>query len=128
MTSLIDYTQIRPFLSDRVVESMGEPTLIDGLPPMWTLGGLRIFVSLEIVGEEVWLQVSYSHRKTIPSHLQTVRIREGMFRTGSVVVAVFPPVDEYINHHPRCLHLWERVTGPRLIPDLRGEMDGIVSI
>lgn len=43
----------------------------------------------------------------------------GLIGAPRVVLQVFPPKAEHVNLHPYCLHLWERLSGPRLVPDLR---------
>lgn len=84
--------------------------------------GLLVLVGLQhdATGER-WLHVSYSHPQGVPSHRVSAGIRESFFRPGSVVVQIWPPEGEYVNDHENVLHLWERVTSHRLIPDLRAQ-------
>jgi hypothetical protein len=79
------------------------PIKILGMPPMWQLTGLRIFTSIDHIE---WYHVSYSNPDRIPTHEETVIIRNNFFRPDSLVVAIFPPISEYINQHPRTLHLF----------------------
>lgn len=95
---------------------IGPIKTLENMPPMWHIAGLRVFTSID---HDIWYHVSYSHPNRIPTHDETVLVRNVFFRPSVVVVAIFPPIDEYVNHHSRTLHLWERIEGDRLIPDLR---------
>lgn len=78
---------------------------------------------------EIWQHVSYSTPDNVPTHEDTVRVRESFFDPDLVVVQVFPPRGEYVNFHYNCLHLWARLTGPRLVCDLRmTDLDGTKTI
>lgn len=88
--------------------------------PSWRLGELLILASVQPAADDSpWYHVSYSFAERIPTHEDTCRVRAAMFRPEALVVAVFPPVSEYVNLHPFCLHLWQRIGKERLIPDLR---------
>lgn len=88
--------------------------------PKWTLGPLVILATVQPADDEtLWYHVSYSLADRCPTHEETCAVRAAMFKPDALVVAVFPPVDEYVNHYPFCLHLWQRIGGERLIPDLR---------
>jgi hypothetical protein len=90
-------------------------------PPTWRMGELLILATVQPSFEDgsEWYHVSYSFADRTPTHEDTCLVRRAMFRPTALVVAIFPPVDEYVNLHPHCLHLWQRLTGDRLIPDLR---------
>ena len=115
-----------------VLPAGGPPKGFDGpfnmpgvVPPCWTWDKCRLIVSVDVAEGQRWLHVSASGVKKLPTHWQLCRIRAAFFSPESVVVSVFPPESEYINHHPRVLHLWERLDGPRLVPDLRAVDDTI---
>lgn len=106
-----------PFRGHRFVGPRFSPSV---LQPCWVNGPLVVLADAHTVIEgERWLHVSFSRRLGIPTHADTTSVRRAFFRPDSVVAQVFPPVSEYVNVHPNCLHLWERLDGPRLIPDLR---------
>lgn len=46
-------------------------------------------------------------------------IRARFFRHTDAVLHVWPPVDEHVNDMATCLHLWCRLDGTRVVPDLR---------
>lgn len=87
--------------------------------PNWRLDGMIILTTVQESGGAEWYHVSYSRPDRVPSHEDTCAVRAAMFRPDALVIAVYPPVDEYINQHPYCLHLWERLGPERLVPDLR---------
>lgn len=91
------------------------------------LSTLNVMVGVEVHGPGVgtWLHVSYSLRGVDkpPEHKHTCRIRSLFFEPTQVVIAVFPPVAEYVND-AEVLHLWSRLDpAERLVPDLRSQDD-----
>jgi hypothetical protein len=105
--------------ADGLPKGFAGPFSVPGIAsPAWRWDKCNILASVEVVDGQRWLHISASAKK-LPTHWQLCRIRAAFFSPDSVVVAVFPPESEYINHHPRVLHLWERLDGPRLVPDLR---------
>lgn len=53
-----------------------------------------------------WDHVSVSHPKRIPNWLEMSYIKRVFFDAHETVMELHPPESEYINNHPRCLHLW----------------------
>jgi hypothetical protein len=51
--------------------------------------------------------VVYNHLKITPSWEEMVFIKDLFFAGDETVVQYHPPADQYINHHPGCLHLWK---------------------
>lgn len=91
-----------------------------GMPHWRRNDDLVVGVSLNIDADlGLWYHVSYSFASRLPTHDDTVAVRRAFFDPSAVVVSVWPPEDEYVNHHAFVLHLWQRVGGPRLVPDLR---------
>lgn len=89
-------------------------------PVWWGRDGLGVLASLDVVADGTrWLHASYSRQDRIPDHADTLAVRRLIFPADAVVIAVLPPEDEYVNDHPRCLHLWQRIGSERLVPDLR---------
>lgn len=112
---------IRPLLPDFKPAKLLGPIVDPRLDqPKWTLGSMAILATVQPAADDSpWYHVSYSFADRCPTHDETCAVRSMMFRPDALVVAVFPPVDEYVNHMPFCLHLWQRIGGERLIPDLR---------
>lgn len=111
----------------RVPDLQG-PTLLPGCTHVaFRLSTLNVMVGVEVHGPDkgTWLHVSYSLRGVSkpPEHKHTCRVRSIFFEPTQVVVAVFPPVAEYVND-AEVLHLWSRLEpADRLVPDLRSEDD-----
>ena len=53
-----------------------------------------------------WDHVSVSHPKRIPNWLEMSYIKRVFFFPSEAVMELHPPEPEYVNNHPRCLHLW----------------------
>ena len=100
------------------------------LVPAWRYKGrLLILAEVEQHGDARWLHVSFSMPRETPSHDDVFTVRRMFFRRDSLVLQLFPPMDEYVNLHHHTLHLWERLDGERLVPDVRRtETDGRVGI
>lgn len=54
----------------------------------------------------VW-HVSVSHPRRVPSWDEMRTAREAMTPDEVTMSILFPPRGEYVNVHPRTLHLWE---------------------
>lgn len=78
-----------------------------GNPPgstSWTSNtGCTAFVGREPGG---W-HVSVSHPSRVPSWDEMRTAREAMTPDEVTMAILLPPRAEYVNLHPRCLHLWE---------------------
>lgn len=59
----------------------------------------------EIPDGEKWEHVSVSGRR-LPNWDEMCFVRRLFWGEEGWVVQFHPPEDEYVNHHPRCLHLW----------------------
>lgn len=143
---MIDHLRTSPFLDERMWRlyqnaiiqrvkrcfPLTQPPDLNGpmahskvVQPIWLLGEpedpIHIQASVERKGDCLyWYHVSFKRQEDrTPSAEDVRRVREAMFRRSSVVVQVFPPRSEYVNLHAHVLHLWERLGGDRLIPDLR---------
>lgn len=66
-----------------------------------------------------WDHVSVSpcnqKRKTCPTWEEMCAIKDMFFDHEETVMQLHPPVSEYVNIHPYCLHLWRPNDG-RIIP------------
>lgn len=57
-----------------------------------------------------WDHVSVSAPNRCPSWLEMCQIKELFFRDDEVVMQLHPAKEDYVNHHPFCLHLWRPQT------------------
>jgi len=53
-----------------------------------------------------WEHVSVSTARRIPNWLEMCFVKDLFWREDECVVQFHPPRSDYINNHPRCLHLW----------------------
>ena len=75
-------------------------------------GGLRIIASIG----EGWEHVSVSRISRCPNWAEMCQIKNLFFEPSECVVQYHPPADEYVNHHPYCLHLWRLEKGEFPMP------------
>lgn len=69
-------------------------------------GDLRVVIDCDRKDDgQEWIHVSYSCESRVPSHADTVLVKE-TFIGDRYAYAVFPPKSNYVNIHPNCLHLW----------------------
>lgn len=110
---------------------LGQAQLLTGpiidprcMQPTWRGSGLLVLASVEKKPDGYpWYHVSFSRADRVPDYGDTLLVRRAMFRPDALAVMVFPPAQEHVNIHEFCLHLWQRVSTERLLPDLR-EWDG----
>lgn len=83
------------------------------------------FFVLKIKGEKYrimasngcnWEHVSISHDHKIPSWTVMCMVKDMFFEEHECVVQYHPPKSEYINNHPRCLHLWKPLEEDMPVP------------
>lgn len=53
-----------------------------------------------------WEHVSVSHKKRLPTWDELKFIRLLFWDAEDEILQFFPPMSEYVNVHPNCLHLW----------------------
>ena len=73
------------------------------------LGGMVVVASDDDQYDETgenWRHVSFSRKDALPTWEDMCRVRADFFPPEALVVQVFPPVKEYRNLHPHCLHFW----------------------
>lgn len=77
-----------------------------GSPPR----GLNVLVTLDGARAEhgLWLHASISRARSLPSWDDVVDAKGVVFEDRPVV-QVLPPRKYWVNHHPFCLHLFERL-------------------
>lgn len=80
-------------------------------------GVRRIIVTDADHGDDVlWRHASVSRTDKMPTYADLCLLHTSAFGRGHAY-QVFVPPDEHIDIHPRCLHLWGRVDGARVLPD-----------
>lgn len=53
-----------------------------------------------------WDHVSASHPRRIPNWIEMSHIKRMFFMPDEAVMQLHPAESDYVNNHPRCLHLW----------------------
>lgn len=53
-----------------------------------------------------WDHVSVSHHSRCPTWQEMCAVRDLFWPSDVWVLQFHPPESEYVNFHPRCLHLW----------------------
>lgn len=76
------------------------------------LNNLRIIVSTG----GGWDHVSVSLADRCPSWLEMCRVKEMFFKDDECVVQFHPAVQDHINIHKNCLHLWRPQSGKFPMP------------
>lgn len=111
--------RVLPFNWRRVEHGLGE-----GICMYKGRAGLRVFFSVmrERDGRR-WLHVSFSRKEGIPDWGDVRAVKDLFIGRDKEALQVFPPEDEYVNFHPRTLHLWHCID-ERLTPDFRE--DGLI--
>ncbi len=56
-----------------------------------------------------WEHVSVSLPKRCPTWKEMCSIKGRFWDDEDSVIQIHPPVSQYINNHPYCLHLWRKV-------------------
>jgi len=76
-----------------------------------------------------WVHISVSRAKTIPTHLDMVRVKRD-FLGDRYAYVVYPPEENYVNLNKNCLHLWALVDEKKgqILPEFSDFIDGVKSI
>ena len=69
----------------------------------------------------VWLHVSVSRAKRIPSYEDLADVKHVFIGDGVQAVQVFPRRERHVNIMPYCLHLWARLDAGDGLPDFGRE-------
>lgn len=74
--------------------------------------GLRVIASTaDMEDGRDWLHVSLSRADRLPSYADLKYVKEVFIAKDKWAAQLFPPVNEHVNIHQFCLHLWVPLTG-----------------
>lgn len=95
-------------------------------------GVYDVFVVIVSAGDDdkiPWEHVSVSLPHRTPTWQEMCWIKDLFFRDDEVVIQFHPAKQDYVNHHPYCLHMWRWTAGAFPLPDpiLVGPRGGIES-
>ena len=88
--------------------------------------GLRVIIDVRFVDQEPWLHVSYSRASRLPSWEDTKQVKADFIGDNEAII-VLPKVEDYVNIHQFCLHLWHSVNG-QTCPNFTANLAGVKSI
>lgn len=94
--------------------------------PGWYSRQDGLSVCMSVVEHEkhgAWLHVSCSYPARLPSYKDITEVKRRFIGPDIGAIEVYAAVDEHVNIHPFCRHLWARLDG-RSAPDFR--VDGQV--
>lgn len=77
-----------------------------------------------------WEHVSVSRRDRCPTWEEMCQVKEMFWDDEDCVIQYHPPKSEWVNNHPRCLHMWRPIgiELPRPHPMLVGFKDaGVIA-
>jgi hypothetical protein len=55
---------------------------------------------------EGWEHVSISRKTRTPTWGEMEHVKRLFFKSDEAVMQIHPPLSDYVNRHPNCLHLW----------------------
>jgi hypothetical protein len=109
------------------LEYLGNVTLAKGWTPLVVGGNVfrhihdRLRVILTVQRERDgrrWVHVSLSTPDRLPTWDELKRAKSIFVGDDRTALQVLPPLSEYVNRHPYCLHLWYCLDGD-VVPDFR---------
>lgn len=103
------------------IQELGERCVLGRLPRrpfFWAyrMGELRISASIDSHPDTEWRHVAVSHADRYPTWDELVEVRYRFFSEDAEVLQYLPAKNEYVNLHPNCFHLWQRLDRPEGIP------------
>jgi hypothetical protein len=93
------------------------------IPP--SIGAKRVELFVIATDNDGWEHVSISTEYRVPCWEEMCYVKDLFWDDEDCVVQFHPPKSEYVNMHPRCLHLWRRIgqnfeTPPSILVGIKG--------
>jgi hypothetical protein len=109
-----------------------KPPTAEDLPSNWSIkkrgfnggwyksrDGLAVIISsCQEQDGKLWVHLSVSRKKSIPTWADLVKVKELFLGTDALAIQVLVPRSEWVNDHEFCLHLYQCLDD-RPIPDFR---------
>lgn len=86
------------------------------LDPLWLMNNIEnhgmvagpytLIFSVEKHDDSIYWHLSISHKDRYPTWDELMMFRSFVFNDDMEVIMIMPKVDEYVNLHQRCFHLW----------------------
>ena len=100
-------------------------------PLMFSYGtgsGLYVIISGDIESDgNRWIHLSVSRKNRLPHWNDIKRVKHDFLGDDSSAIQVFPPTNEWVNHHEFVLDLWTNLDS-RPFPDFRRKAFGLTTI
>ena len=100
-------------IGEDVVKIDGDPRVIDGA---YMLEYRRAVMRVIASTGRAWDHVSVSLATRCPTWDEMAHVKGIFFLDDETVFQFHPRSDQYVNHHPNCLHLWRPQAAEILLP------------
>lgn len=80
------------------------------------LEGSSLWFTVVATDNNGWDHVSVSTTERCPRWNEMEQIKRMFFKDDEVAIQIHPPLKEYVNVHPYCLHLWRPIHGQIIMP------------
>lgn len=78
--------------------------------------GGRLHAIVSDGADSGWDHVSVSNRKRDPTWSEMCWVKDLFFHPDEAVIQFHPAIQDYVNYHANCLHLWRPTTEKLLAP------------
>lgn len=85
--------------------------------------GMSVIISGELHESKKWAHLSFARKTRLPSYADMIRVKHVFLGDDKKALMVLPGIDEWVNIHPFCLHLYHCLDNDGL-PDFRGFIGG----
>lgn len=89
------------------------------------MSGLRAFKTIIVRGGKKWIHVSLSRPDCLPTYNELALVKYDLIGPKRKAIMVLPSIDQHVNVHPYCLHLFAALGADDGLPDFRDE-DGLL--
>lgn len=72
-----------------------------------TSSGLFVLISNDFTKDGHIRHISASHHQRLPTYYEIKELRYTLCGDVKYMAMIFPPVEQFVNIHPNCLHLYE---------------------
>lgn len=97
------------YLNNKRIDLFGDGNLGDEFNGAFKINFQGSFYNVIASNGMGWEHVSVSNNQRIPSWEVMCKIKEMFFEDEEVVIQYHPKKSEYVNNHPKCLHLWKPI-------------------
>jgi len=94
----------------RITTGIFQSTHADGNNGAFVISSEQINFPLHVIASDQmgWEHVSVSLPHRCPTWEEMSMIKGLFWDAGDCVIQIHPAIDDYVNNHPFCLHLWRK--------------------